>query len=196
MPLIKDLIHIPEQVNRGDFVLNLVDGVQHPEETARNYVVTDQLAKAFQEALTFLKSVYASPGGKSKATYLHGSFGSGKSHFMAILSLLLEGHEAVRNLPRLQPVVQANEWTNGKKFLLVPLHMLNKESMEQGILGGYADFIRRKHPDAPLPAFFKSADILANAQELRASMGDEVFFARLNAGTQSGNRVGEKSGAA
>jgi len=186
MTLIKDLISIPEQVNRGDFVLNLVDGVQHPDETARNYVVTDQLAKAFGEALTFLKSVYASPGGKSKATYLHGSFGSGKSHFMAILSLLLEGHEAVRNLPRLQPVFRQHDWATGKKFLLVPLHMLNKESMEQGILGGYTEFIRRKEPGCPLPAFFKSAEILANAQELRPSMGDEVFFARLNAGSSDG----------
>jgi hypothetical protein len=190
MPLIKDLIHIPEQVNRGDFVLNLVDGVQHPQATAESYVVTDQLAKAFTEALTFLKSVYASPGGKSKATYLHGSFGSGKSHFMAILSLLLEGHEVVRNLPKLQPVIQSQDWTSGKRFLLVPLHMLNKESMEQGILGGYADFIRRKHPEAPLPAFFKSSEILVNADALRASMGDEAFFARLNAGS------GESSGGA
>ena len=34
MPIyLKDLIHIPEQMNRADFVLNLVDGVQHPKET-------------------------------------------------------------------------------------------------------------------------------------------------------------------
>ena len=34
MPIyLKDLISIPEQVTRGDFVLNLVDGVQHSKET-------------------------------------------------------------------------------------------------------------------------------------------------------------------
>ncbi len=194
MPLIKDLISIPEQVNRGDFVLNLLDGVKNPDVTVGNYVVTEQLAKAFAEALTFLKSVFATPGGKSKATYLHGSFGSGKSHFMAILSLMLDGHEAVRNLPRLQPVVQANDWVQSKKFLLVPLHMLNRESMEQGILGGYAEFIRRKHPESPLPAFFKSNEIIANAVELRKSMGDEVFFARLNAGAATDAKPGDKDG--
>jgi predicted ATPase len=29
---------------------------------------------------------------QSVGTYLHGSFGSGKSHFMAVLSLILGGH--------------------------------------------------------------------------------------------------------
>lgn len=190
MPLIKDLISIPEQVNKGDFVLNLVDGVLHPEQTAQNYVVTPQLADAFGNALTFLKSVFASPGGKSKAAYLHGSFGTGKSHFMAILNLLLEHHAAVKYLPRLQPVVQSHAWATDKKFLLVPLHMLNRESMEEGILGGYAEFIRRKHPEAPLPAFYRSQEILNNAKDLRTTMGDEAFFTKLNSGTKGGDGAG------
>lgn len=41
--LIKDLIQLPEQVNRGDFVLRLTEGVTRPEETVANYVVTPQL---------------------------------------------------------------------------------------------------------------------------------------------------------
>jgi hypothetical protein len=191
MPLIKDLISIPEQVNKGDFVLNLVDGVLHPEQTAQSYVVTPQLADAFGNALTFLKSVFASPGGKSKAAYLHGSFGTGKSHFMAILNLLLEHHPAVKYLPRLQPVVQSHAWAADKKFLLVPLHMLNRESMEEGILGGYAEFIRRKRPEAPLPAFYRSQEILSNAKDLRKSMGDEAFFSKLNSGSK---KEGEEAG--
>lgn len=190
MPLIKDLIAIPEQVNKGDFVLNLVDGVLHPEDTAKSYVVTPQLADAFGNALTFLKSVFAAPGGKSKAAYLHGSFGTGKSHFMAILNLLLAHHPAVKHLPRLQPVVQSHTWASDKKFLLVPLHMLNRDSMEEGILGGYADFIRRKHPEAPLPAFYRSQEILNNAKDMRKTMGDEVFFAKLNSGNKGGDGAG------
>jgi len=31
--LIKDLINLPEQVNRGDFVLRLTEGVAHPDAT-------------------------------------------------------------------------------------------------------------------------------------------------------------------
>jgi len=37
---IKDLIELPEQVSRGDFVLRLTEGVTRPDETLRDYVVT------------------------------------------------------------------------------------------------------------------------------------------------------------
>ena len=44
---IKDLIQLPEQVNRGDFVLRLAEGVSHPEETVASYVVTPQLERCW-----------------------------------------------------------------------------------------------------------------------------------------------------
>ncbi len=40
--LIRDLIDLPEQVHRGDFVLRLTEGIQKPAETLRDYVVTPQ----------------------------------------------------------------------------------------------------------------------------------------------------------
>ena len=42
--LIKDLIDLPSHVGKGDFVLQLSRGVERPDETVRNYVVTPQLA--------------------------------------------------------------------------------------------------------------------------------------------------------
>ena len=39
MPLLKDLIAIPERVHQGDFVLKLSEGVIHAEQTLRDYVV-------------------------------------------------------------------------------------------------------------------------------------------------------------
>lgn len=190
MTFIKDLIEIPEQVNQGDFVLNLRAGVQRPDETIRTYVVTPQLATAFGNALDFLKSAFDGSGGKSKAAYLDGSFGSGKSHFMAVLSLLLDGNETARNLEKLQPVAAGHAWSRSKKFLLVPLHLLNAASMEHGILGGYAEFIRAKHPKAPVPAFFHSADVIANASALRSKLGDKAFYETLNASAESGSDGG------
>lgn len=53
---IKDLIDLPEQVNRGDFVLRLTEGVAHPDATVRDYVVTPQLEKCFDTALALIKS--------------------------------------------------------------------------------------------------------------------------------------------
>ncbi|MEI8396880.1 MAG: hypothetical protein WCF85_19265 [Rhodospirillaceae bacterium] len=75
---IADLIAIHEKVHRGDFVLSLTDGVDHPRETLRNSVVTPQLKVCFDEAPGFVRNAILS--NRSKAAYLHGCFGSGKSH--------------------------------------------------------------------------------------------------------------------
>jgi hypothetical protein len=63
--LIKDLIPIPERVHQGDFVLRLSEGVQHAEQTLRDYVVTPQLAAAFENALSFIKSSATRSGSTS-----------------------------------------------------------------------------------------------------------------------------------
>src|SRR3954454_7175729 len=91
--LISRLLDLPDRVHKGDFVLNLSEGVT-PDKAAKtlaDYVVTPQLADCFDNALGFIKSSVET--GSSKAAYLHGSFGSGKSHFMAVLHLLLQ-HDA------------------------------------------------------------------------------------------------------
>ncbi len=45
--LIKDLIDIPEHVLRGDLVLRLSEGVNRPDETLRDDVVTPGLEVCF-----------------------------------------------------------------------------------------------------------------------------------------------------
>src|SRR5579864_3621712 len=149
MTLVKDLIEIPDYVEQGSFVLHLAESVTRPEETLREYVVTPELKACFEDALSFIKSGLQT--NTSKAGYLHGSFGSGKSHFMAVLHLILEGNTAARGIRELASVItRHNDWITGKKFLLVPYHMIGSHDMESGILGGYVDFIRRTHPDAPI----------------------------------------------
>ena len=112
---IKDLIDLPEKVHGGDFVLKLTEGVEDPEQTLKLYVVTPELAKNYDEALDFIKG--AVQANSSKAAYLHGSFGSGKSHFMAVLHLLLQQEPAARAKEGLEAVVtRHNAWLEGKKF--------------------------------------------------------------------------------
>jgi predicted ATPase len=126
MTKLRDLFNLPERVNPGDFVLKLSEVVHHPDEALKDYFVTDQLAKSFDDALGLVESAIST--GESKATYLHGSFGAGKSHFMAVLYLLLQGNGAARSLEKLAPVVSKhNRWTTGKKFLLVPYHMIGAD---------------------------------------------------------------------
>jgi hypothetical protein len=187
---IKDLIELPDRIRRGDFVLRLTEGVTRPEDTVNNYVVTPQLVSSFDEALGLIRSAVETRS--SKASYLHGSFGSGKSHFMAILHLLLQNDPHARSITELAAVVaKHNSWTQGKKFLLVPYHMVGATDMESSILGGYADYVRREHPDAPTPGVYRSEEIFADAQRLRQTMGDEAFFAELGSGVSGGGGWGD-----
>src|SRR5215813_10314497 len=110
------IVDLPERVHKGDFVLNLSEGVTRPKVTLDTYVVTPQLVDCFDNALGFIRSALDSR--TSKACYLHGSFGSGKSHYMAVLHLLLNHEPEARKRPELAPVCAKHGWVEGKKFLL------------------------------------------------------------------------------
>lgn len=194
MNLLQDLIHIPEKVQRGDFVLNLASGLEDDavEQTLREYVVTPQLAKCFEDALSFIKNAVTSHQNRNKGAYLHGSFGSGKSHFMAVLHLLLQGNTQARAIHELAPAVaRHDDWMQAKNILLVPYHMIGAASIESGVLGGYARHIARLHPEAPVPGFFLSEHLFPDAEAMRRHMGDETFFAALNSGNSG---VGDDDG--
>src|SRR6202012_2774928 len=115
--------------------------------------VTPQLAACFEDALGFVKS--AVDAANSKAAYLDGSFGSGKSHFMAVLHLLLQRDPAARAIPDLGEAIAASDDTLSKcSFALVPFHMIGAESMEQAIFGGYVKHLREADTNATLPGVY------------------------------------------
>jgi hypothetical protein len=179
-PLLREFIHIPERTSDSDFVLKLTEGVDDVEATLRDYVITDRLVSNFDQALGLISSAVG--GGGSKAAYLHGSFGSGKSHFMAVLHALLRGESAARARDELAGVLAKHDvWIAGKHFLLVPYYMLGAKSLEQRVLGGYSEYVRRLHPGAPIPAVHRTDALLANARHLRAEMGDPAFIRGLPA---------------
>ncbi|QGJ70865.1 Bacteriophage resistance protein PglY [Planctomycetales bacterium 10988] len=182
--LISDILELPDKVRKGDFVLNLSKGVNEPGKTLEQYVVTPQLVASFDDALGFIRS--AVDASNSKACYLHGSFGSGKSHFMAVLHLLLQHNSEVRSIPELASVCDKNQWVEDKKFLLVPYHMIGSRSMESAILGGYVDYVQDQHAGAPLPGVYLADEIFENAKQLRERLGDEKFFEDLNKGGSGG----------
>ncbi|MBK1646165.1 phage resistance protein, partial [Thiocapsa imhoffii] len=190
--LIKDLIHIPERVQRGDFVLNLASGLE-PEAIARTlgeYVVTPQLVRCFEDALSFIESTVTSQQNRNKGAYLHGSFGTGKSHFMAVLKLLIQGNVQARSIPELaMAVAKHSHWMQGHNILMVPYHMIGAPSIEAGVLGGYARHVRGLHPRAPVPGFYLSSRLFADAQVMRGHLGDDRFFAALNHASAGADRT-------
>ena len=174
----------------GEFVLRLADGLQQPDETLKTYVVTPQLERNFDEALQLIKDALQKQS--SRACYLNGSFGSGKSHFMAVLHLLLQGNLTARGIPELAgTVAKHNTWTAGKKFLLVPYYLIGARSLQSALLGGYADYIRQKHPEAPPAPIYRTEALFADAKAMRTRLGDAAFFGELNKGRGTASAPGK-----
>jgi hypothetical protein len=186
--LLRDVIDIPERISASDFVLQLHEGVSAAERTLGDYVVTDSIAKSFGEALGLLNT--AVDRRVPKGAFVHGSFGSGKSHFMAVLHLLLTGNATARALPKLQKVIAANTTLLNKKFLAVDYHLLGKTSFEGALFAGYLDEVTRRHPDARPPVLHRSDALFTDATNMRATLGDEAFFAALNGGQRAGTDSG------
>ncbi|MFF1692969.1 DUF6079 family protein [Streptomyces sp. NPDC058257] len=185
--LLRDVIDIKESISTSDFVLQLSEATapEGAERALRDYVVTERLLENFDEALGLIRA--ALDGHTSKAAYLHGSFGSGKSHFMAVLHALLSGAPAARARTDLDPVLTKHEWlgTEGKRFLLVPYHMLGAKALEQRILGGYVSHVKKLHPEAPTPQVYRTDTLFEDIRAMRSRMGDQAVIGGLTSADDS-----------
>ncbi|MFF5841042.1 PglY protein [Streptomyces massasporeus] len=172
---LKDVIDIKEDVHAGDFKIELSQGFSETDARVAEYVVTEQLQGAFQQALSIVSASVRS--GNSQAAYLHGSFGSGKSHFLTVLHAVLNNHSAVRTKPRLMEVVAPHEdWLRRSRFLMVPYHLVGSADLDSALLGGYVHTVRELHPDRPLPAVYRADALLADARTQREFLGDDAKF--------------------
>jgi hypothetical protein len=191
--LLRDAITIPTEVRQGDLVFKLTDATEQSAETVARYVVTDQLLSAFGEAASLVGAAVKEHS--SKAAFLSGSFGAGKSNFMGMLQLLLDANPEALARPELAPVVASmNEWRAGRRFLTVPFHLIGATSLDSAIFGSYVQHIAQRHPEAPLPDLFADEPILDNADSLRRTMGDPAFFAALNETDGGGDGWGDLGG--
>jgi hypothetical protein len=174
---LRDLIQIPERVEAADFVIKLSEGVARHEQTIRDYVVTEAIAAAIADGLELVASALRQQS--SRGAFLDGSFGSGKSHYMAVLHLLLTGNITARQIPGLESVVAEQLETLEKKLLVLDFNLLGARSFEEAIFAGYLDAVAAQHSEVAPPVLHASDELLTNAGDLRATMGDETFFANL-----------------
>jgi hypothetical protein len=179
--LLREIIHIPETAGAEDYVLRLTEGVGSGRlaSTVGEYVVTDDIARAFDQALDLVGSAVRDD--QSRAAFLSGSFGSGKSHFMAVLYALLGHDPQARSIPELQPVVARHDPAlSGKKFLRLAFHFLDARSVEDTVLGGYVAQIQALHPGCDLPAVHHGSAVLRDGEAMRLRLGDDAFLSGLN----------------
>ncbi|MGY6653632.1 PglY protein [Amycolatopsis sp. TRM77291] len=173
---LRDVIDIPESVHAGDFKIDLTKGFVETDARVAEYVVTDQLRQAFGKALSIVRA--AVRDGASHAAYLHGSFGSGKSHFLTVLHAVLNNEPVARAKAGLQPVIaEHDDWLRGKKFLMVPYHLVGATDIDSAILGGYVSTVRRLHPQHGTPAVYRADAMLDNARGQREFLADDARFA-------------------
>ncbi|MEU0427279.1 hypothetical protein ABZ235_27395 [Streptomyces canus] len=177
--VLRDVLDIKEDAHAGDFKVALSQGFGDAAAgSVADYVVTEQLAKEFDKALRLVRGAVRK--NTSYAAYLHGSFGAGKSHFLTVLHAVLNGDASVRTKPRLREVVgEHDDWLPGKKFLMVPYHLVGAATLDSALLDGYVKAVRAERPDAATPAVFKADSLLADARALRESLGDEAFVRLL-----------------
>ena len=148
--LLREVIDIPERAGADDYVLKLTEGVGEGRlaATVDDYVVTEDLANSFDAALDLVTDALKNQ--TSRAAFLAGSFGSGKSHFMAVLYALLshedklaDARRAVRAKPELAPILtRYDDALHSKKLLRLAFHFLEAETVEQCVLGGYVAQIK------------------------------------------------------
>ncbi len=102
---------------------------------------------------------------------------------MAVLHLLLQRNADARSAPELAETIARHDPSlKDLSFDLIPLHMIGAESMEQAILGGYVEHVKRTDSGAPSPGVFADAGLFEQAELMRTELGEERFFERLNAG--------------
>lgn len=181
MSALRDLLDIPREVRKSSFVVRLTEGVAHPQEIIASYAATPDIVRNLDVALEYVEAAIRDK--RSEAAYVHGSFGSGKSHFMAVLSLLLANEPVAWAETDLHGLRAKHEWVKDRKILRLHFHMVGARSSEEAVFPAYMARIRELHPDAPVPPLFEDEALFENAQQLRAKMGDAPFFAGLNTGT-------------
>ncbi|MEU4983613.1 hypothetical protein [Streptomyces sp. NPDC021969] len=185
--VLRDVLDIKEDVYAGDFKVELSQGFTGKAAgRVEEYVVTPQLQEQFGRALKLVRGAVRKNA--SYAAYLHGSFGAGKSHFLTVLHAVLNGEASVRTKPRLREIVaEHDDWLRGKRFLMVPYHLVGAANLDEALLGGYVRVVRERYPDSPTPTVFRSDAMLADARGMRERLGDDAFVRLLPADAPGGD---------
>ena len=174
----------PEDIRAMGFVIKLRELAPGTPELTRlvdDYVVTP--AVAVDLPIVFDKMKQVLDRREEYGRFIHGSFGSGKSHYLTMLALLCENvseawakdHPLFRELRgKHQP------WVGGAHLLVVRIHMLSVKGrgtgLDRAVYDGFNEALRRR---GKAPFEFLHVDgVLAEARREAAQYGD-VFWKNL-----------------
>ncbi|HEY5375208.1 MAG TPA: hypothetical protein VIK01_16125 [Polyangiaceae bacterium] len=191
MQTLRDILDLPEEVTKSAFVVRLAEAVHHPDALMATYAITPDIHAALDRGLGLVGNALHEQ--RNDAAFIHGSFGSGKSHFMAVLSLLAGNAERAWREPSLHDLLVKHEWVKEKKLFRLHLNMIDAVSLGDKLFGSYLELARKLHPEAPVAPLFADEALFANTETLRQTVGEEKFFAVLNQGASVDSRWGKKA---
>ena len=167
-----------------DFVIKL--DAQAPRDTldrlVRDYVVTPKVAAELPAIFDRLRQ--AVERGVAYGHILHGGFGSGKSHLMVMLGLLLERDPSAwsKDHPAFGALREGHEtWVRESNLLVVRVHMLSERRTGAGldeVLLGAIDRALLRAGKTPVP-LGDGASVLDEIREEARLYGD-AFWKRAN----------------
>lgn len=137
MPTILDAFDLPtrDQITALGFVVRLeAEGTDAARrKLVEEYVLTPAVRDELPRIFDGMRRVFQR--GEELGRFIHGSFGSGKSHFMSFLGLLLEDDSIAWK--KSDPLIAAldknhREWIRDAHFLVVRLHMLTAGHTDTG----------------------------------------------------------------
>lgn len=173
---LRDLFDLPDQVVKGDFVVDLHRGIDDPEETIRTYLPTERVVQCMGIVLGLMRNALET--GQSHAAFVEGTFGSGKSHFLAVLDLLIADNAVAWGCKEFHGLRPENPWVGKKRLLVLPVHCTNARRLEDRVFTDYLKFVRENHPNSLPPALFHDQPLFDLAEAQRRDM--PKFFDKLN----------------
>ncbi len=192
MSSLRDILDLPREVTKSAFVVRLAEAVERPDVLMDTYAITPDIHNALGKGLGLIGNAMTER--RNDAAFVHGSFGSGKSHFMAVLSLLSGNAPRPWAEPGLHDLLARHEWVKTKKILRLHLNMIDAPSLGEKIFGDYLSRTLKLHPEAPVAPLFADGALFANASALRARLGDAEFFKALDGGASLDRRWGKAAG--
>jgi hypothetical protein len=193
----------PEDIRAMGFVVKLREsdvGSDEIKQLVDDYVITPAIEKELPRILDDMKQVF--DRGEEYGRFIHGSFGSGKSHFMTMLSLLLEGIQPAWK--KFRPLLNAHKdsqaskgrdsadheaWLAKAGLLVVRIHMLSVRGRSTGfdraVYEGFNTALKRRGKQ---PFEFLNVDAIFDEVRREAKEYGDVVWKRLEAESIVGGR--------
>ncbi|MCG8556833.1 MAG: DUF6079 family protein [Proteobacteria bacterium] len=193
----------PEDIRAMGFVIKLREaepGSEEVKQLVNDYVITPAVEKELPRILDDMKQVF--DRGEEYGRFIHGSFGSGKSHFMTMLAMLLENvspaWDKFRFLLRAHRDELASKgrevpghetWIPNAKLLVVRIHMLSVRGRATGFdRAVYDAFNEALKGRGKAPFEFLNVDAIFDEVRREADEYGDIVWKRLETAGIVGGR--------